>query len=147
MNQMQLIICETTGDWAAALWQWLPASVSLIETRSLGEMWERLHSAPAAMVALELTTERAESLLAALVQLDREFPQSVALVLAERNLAGWEEIVRQAGAVHFIVSPRRLDEVVELVRRAASAIANQLPSGNESVNLEDQILANLPWGD
>ena len=125
----------------------LPASVSLVETRSLGEMWERLQSAPTAVVALELTADRAEPLLAALARLDREFPQAVPLILAERSLVGWEEIVRQAGAVHFVSSPRRVDEVVEIVRhRAAAAVANQLLSSDESVSLEDQILASLPWG-
>ena len=46
MNDMQLIICESTGDWAAELERRLPPSVSLVETRSLEEMWERLHSSP-----------------------------------------------------------------------------------------------------
>jgi hypothetical protein len=144
---MQLIVCETTGDWAAELWRRLPSGISLMETRSLPEVWQQLDSRPT-MVALELTPQRAEQLLAALVRINREFPSAVAIVLADRSLAGWEEIVRHAGAVHFIASRRNVDELIELVRhRMASPLIEHFPPNDNSNSLEDQILASLPWGD
>jgi len=147
MNDVQLIIGESTGDWAAELERRLPPSVSLVETRSLEEMWERLHSSPAAAIALEFILQRAEQLLAALVRIDREFPQAMVIVLAGCKLTSWEEIVRESGAVHFIASPRKVEEVVELVRRRSIfSVDDRLASSGESVSLEDQMLASLPWG-
>jgi DNA-binding NtrC family response regulator len=148
MNDVPLIIFESTGDWAAELARRLPPGVSLVETRSLEEMWEQLHSNPAAVIALEFTLQRAERLLAALVRIDREFPQAIVIALAECKLAGWEEIVRESGAVHFIASPRKMDEVVELVRRRSVFAADDcLAPSDEPVSLEVQMLASLPWGD
>jgi hypothetical protein len=144
---MPFIIYETTGYWALGLRPRLPDDISLIETRSLDEMWQRLQDVKSATVALELTTPRAEQVLAALLRLNREFPQVTVMVFAERSLAAWEEIVREAGAVHFTTSPRRLDEVVELARcHTAASSERRVPSDEEVVSLEDRILASLPWG-
>ncbi|HTQ37876.1 MAG TPA: hypothetical protein VMJ32_02550 [Pirellulales bacterium] len=147
MNRMPLIVYESTGDWAAALGRRLPRDISLIETRSLAELWEYLTAAHSATVALELRADRADTVLAAVVRLDREFPQAAAVVLADRDLAAWEGIMREAGAVHFITSPRRTDEVIELARRhTAAATKRSIPSGEETTSLEDQIFASMPWG-
>ncbi len=148
MNQMQLIICETKGDWAAELSRRLPTGMPLIETRSLDEVWERLNDAFAATVALQLTAHRAEQILAALVRLDRDYPHAAAIILADRSLAGWENVVREAGAVHFVPSPRQVDEIVALLRRRSQFAAIDMPATlTETTSLEDRILASLPWGD
>jgi hypothetical protein len=144
---MPFIICETTGDWAAILGPLLPPSISLIETRRLDEVWERLQGATAAIVALELTLERADEIQAALRRLGDEFPQTVPMVFSTRSLAAWEEVVREAGAVHFVSSTRRIGEVVDLVRRRAASAIGEALHGNEAPSLEDQILGSLPWGD
>jgi DNA-binding NarL/FixJ family response regulator len=147
MGTMQIIICESTGDWAAELCRRLPANVSLIETRSLGETWQRLSASPAAVVALELTASQAEQVVAAVQRIDREFPRAAAIVLATRELSAWEALVREAGAIHFVGSPRKLDEIVELVRRRAALASERGAAAADSNSLEDQILAGLPWGE
>jgi hypothetical protein len=147
MNHMQLIICETKGDWAAELSRRLPAGMSLVETRSLDELWERLNNAPAATVALQFTALQAEAILAAVVRLDRDYPHTTAIILADRSLAGWEHVVREAGAVHFIASPRQVDEVVALLQRRSQFAAADVPASDETPSLEERILASLPWGD
>jgi hypothetical protein len=120
----------------------------LIETRHLDEVWERLPRFKTTMVALELTLNRAEQVLTGLIRLDHEFPQTAAVVLAERSLAGWEQITREAGAVHFIASPRKLEEIALLVRhRVAAKLEYRLSSQEQALPLEEQILADLPWGD
>jgi hypothetical protein len=116
-NSNSLIVCETTGQWAAALRRELPQDVSLVETRSLSELFERLSQRPSAMVALELTAEKKEPTLAALVRIGREFPQAAPIVLADRTLTAWEDLAREAGAIHFVVSPRKLAEVGEIARQ------------------------------
>ena len=109
-------------------------------------MWQRLQGVKTAAVALELTAVRGEQVLTALVRLNREFSQVAVVVFAERSLAAWEGIVRETGAVHFTTSPRRLNEVAELAgRHAATLSERRIPSEEETVSLEDQILASLPW--
>jgi DNA-binding NarL/FixJ family response regulator len=148
MKQMQLLICETTGDWAALIVRGLPISVRLMETRSLSEVWPRLAPAAAGVVLLELTTERASQTLAALVRLERDFPHLAAVVLTDRSLAAWEEICREAGAVHFVVSPRNIHQVIELICRQAAVVKQNLPAeDDQTMPLEDKILAELPWSD
>jgi DNA-binding NarL/FixJ family response regulator len=145
MVHMQLILCETTGDWAAELSRRLPAHVSVVETRSVEELLDQLKSAPTAIVALELLPQRAEKCLAALVRINREFPQAAAVVLAQRNQFAWEQLVREAGTVHFVSSIRHISELVNLVRHRSVSVEN-FPPADESASLEDQILASLPWG-
>src|SRR5437868_1888104 len=99
---MKIIICETSGDWAALARCSLPAGVVLVEVRSFDELWETLNSVSAAVVALELDPRRGEKLLAALRRLNREFCEVLPVVLAAHGLADWEEIVREADANEFI---------------------------------------------
>jgi hypothetical protein len=111
-------------------------------------VWERLQSTKTTMVVLELTLDRAAQALAGLIRLDHEFPQTAVVVFAERGLAGLEQIARETGAAHFIASPRKMDEIAVLVRHWSSAkIGDRFPIEEEGLPLEEQILADLPWGD
>jgi hypothetical protein len=142
---MKLIVFESTGDWAAELTRRLPPAVSLVETRTLDDVWSELDGTPA-IVALEFTPPRAETLLAALIRLDREFPQAVSVVLANASHAGWEPICREAGAVQFIASRRNVDQLIKLVRHQLAVSPCELVSAPvENTSLEEQILAGLPW--
>ncbi len=142
---MKLIVFESTGDWAAELTRRLPPAVSLVETRTLDDVWSELDGTPA-IVALEFTPPRAETLLAALIRLDREFPQAVSVVLADASHAGWEPICREAGAMQFITSRRNVDQFVLLVRQQRPVSPRELVSTSvEKTSLEEHILAGLPW--
>jgi hypothetical protein len=146
ITDMHLIICERTDQWATVIIPWLPSRVSCIETRSLDEIWKLLVNAPAAVVALELTDGRQEELLTALRRLDVEFPQAVAIVLAERTLAHWEILLREAGAVQFVNSLRAVDQVIQIVaQRAALSPPLAQATNNQSVSWEEQMFATLPW--
>jgi response regulator RpfG family c-di-GMP phosphodiesterase len=144
---MQVIICESAGDWAAELCRRLPANVSLIETRSLDDLLRQLDQMPAAVVALELTASQGKQVVTAVHRIDREFPRATTIVLAARDLSPWEGLVREAGAIHFVGSPRKVDEIVELVRRRAALASEHGAAAADSNSLEDQILAGLPWGE
>jgi hypothetical protein len=152
-----LIVVEREGHWATALRRGLadfarapsddgrgeqnlpvPVTPRIIETRSLDECWDELRRRPAALVAIELTEPLLPSILAALRRLDREHPQAAAIVLMERRLTACIPLLREAGAVHCIASPRRLSEAVELLRRHAA----RHPAAADS---PEQMLAELPW--
>ena len=143
---MQLIFCETTGNWAAWLKGHVAGEVKLVETRRPDELWRQLDQHGGAIVALELTATRLETSLAALWRLHCQYPTTVVVALAERSLSALEPAVREAGAVHFIASPRKLDELVSLVRYRCAAAAFRDCSDDEEVPIEDRVFASLPWG-
>ena len=62
-----------------------------------------------------------------------------AAVVADRSLAACEWLVREAGAVHFLLSTRQLPPLARLVVRH---LAN-VPAPQQT--LVDRIWASLPW--
>jgi hypothetical protein len=137
----RLIVYERTGSWALALGRELPAGVRVRPTRSLAETWEMLAQAPASFLVLELAARQAEALLGRLFRLDREYPLARAAVVAERRLAAYEWLVRQAGAVHFASSPRHLASLVRVARRHLAA------APQPDRDIRELIWAGLPWGE
>jgi DNA-binding NarL/FixJ family response regulator len=143
---MQLIFCESTGNWAAWLKAEVAGDVKLVETRTLEELWQQLEQHGDALVALELTAARLERSLAALWRLHRRYPSAVVVALAELSLSALEPAVREAGAAHFIAAPRKLDELVSLVRYRSAAASFRDCNNDEEVPIEDRVFASLPWG-
>jgi hypothetical protein len=159
MLTTQVIVLEHDGHWAAELRHELGRSrsnslhpdsmpprheaVRVIEIRSWDEIWQRLAHDPAALVAAELTDTNPDSVLAALSRMDRQFPQAAMLILTNRQLVPYRRLLREAGALHFVTSPRRLGEMMQiLVRRCGKSSA-----AIEATGRTDEILGNLPWSD
>jgi hypothetical protein len=142
---MQLIFYETSGNWAAWLKAHVAGEVKLVETRHWDELCQQLDRHGGAIVALELTAARLETSLAALWRLHRLYPSAVVVALAERSLSALEPAVREAGAVHFIASPRELNELVELVRYRSAAATIQDCNADEELPIEERVFASLPW--
>ena len=137
----RLLVCEQSGAWSAALRRQMRGiEVSLHESRGPKQCLEQLHRAPASLVALELTQERLGDVLEFLTALERDFPLAAAVVLARRGLEACEEIVREAGAICFVASPRRLPAVMATVRRHFERYPARYDAGAEA------IWATLPWG-
>ena len=149
MSQIALIVMERSGEWAAALRQRLERSqVRLFETRTLDECWRRLVEQPTPLAAIELTADNVRPLMAMLLRLQDELPEVRAIVMAKRQLAEYESLIREAGAIHFLVSPRSLGDVAELVRRRQAQL--EASAASRTGDLDDpraEILANLPWSD
>jgi hypothetical protein len=159
MLTSQVVVLERDGHWAAALRHELGRSrpqslhpdsspprheaVRVIEVRSWDEFWQRLAQVPAALVAAELTDTNIDSVLAALSRMDRQFPEAAMLILTNRQLVPFRRLLREAGALHFVTSPRRLDEVVEIVLRRFA----RLPAATSSAGRVVEILAELPWSE
>jgi hypothetical protein len=136
-----LIVCERSGSWSVALRSELAeAGVRLRECRSLPEAWEALAQTPAAFVIAEAAHENIENLLRRMVWFSRDYPQARIAVVAQRNMARFEWLLREAGAVHFLTSPRRLAPLAGL---AVRHLANVPPPPQTMVQ---RIWASLPWG-
>src|SRR5215471_12967608 len=108
---MKMLFYEVDGQWAALARRRLPSDVSIVEVRELDELWQKLPRFGAAIIALELTAENAEASLAALTRLAREYPNSIAIVLATREMANWEMLCREADAAHFLTSTRQIGDI------------------------------------
>jgi hypothetical protein len=145
MQPAALIVCERTGNWAAA---WRRAfgrsplgqpQVPIVETRSLDECRQSLRLSPASFVSLELTAANLDSICELLSSLERQFPAAIAVVTAARSLDGCEPIVRELGALHFVSSPRALPSLASIVRRH---LARQPRPDRDPA---ERIRASLPW--
>jgi hypothetical protein len=135
----RLIVCERTGRWAVALRRELAgAGIRVWETRTLDDGWTELAQSPASFMVAELGHNVAR-LLSRMGRLPREFPAARLAVVADRSLASYERLMREAGAVHFVGSLR---QVGPLARLACRHLA-QVPPPQQS--LTERIWASLPW--
>ncbi len=136
----RLIVCERGGEWAVALRRELgEAGPRVYETRSLPECWQLLAGHGASFLLLELVPAAVDDLIARLASMEREFPAARAAVVAERSMAAYEMLLREAGAVYFVATPRSLGEVAGMARRHFDgAPRSRRP-------LMEEIRARLPW--
>jgi ActR/RegA family two-component response regulator len=135
----RVIVCERSGKWGAALRRELPRDISLRETRSLSECVTALREAPASFLVVELTTANTAGVVELLVRLSREHRWARAAIVAERGLADGEWSLREAGAIHFVTSPRKVAELARLATRHAEWV----PRPKRSMTL--QVWDSLPW--
>ena len=136
----RLILSERQGDWATALVR-LDRDVSpfLCETRSLQQMQDSLEISPCSLLGIELTKTNFEAVLDTLVWLPRSYPEAIAVILTNRHLRGYEWVLRQAGAIDFLVSNRDLPSLIKTTRRHL-----QLTSADSPIPLPN-IWQRLPW--
>jgi len=136
-----LIVCEQTGQWAAGLRQELRGTtLKLQETRLLDDAWQSLAAAPAAFVVVEYTAKNSNELLRRYVWFTRDYPQARLAIVAARRYISHRWLLRSAGAVHTVFSPRELAPLAELACRHIAQIPQpQLP-------VTERIWRSLPWG-
>jgi hypothetical protein len=136
----RLIVCERSARWAVALRRELAAAaVRVYETRHLRGCWEMLSQCPASFVVAELSAGNVSDLCRQIGRLERDFPLARVAVAADRSLARYEWLIREAGAVHFLCSPRQCGPLAQLALRHLA----QAPQPPRS--LMQQIWASLPW--
>lgn len=141
MSAARLIVCERTGRWAVALRRELgDAGVRVWETRTPADCREELAHSPASFAVVELGANLPK-MLEWMTRQRRQFPATRFAVVADRRYADREPIVREAGAVHFVSSPRR----VGLLARMACRHLAQVPPPQQS--LTERIWSSLPWND
>jgi len=114
----RLIVWARTGRWAVALRRELAETgIRVWETRTLVECWEELVESPASFLVVELLEGNVHPLLARMMRLPREFPTVRIAMVADRSLADYEGLLREAGAVHFVCSPRQLGPMAKMANR------------------------------
>ncbi len=138
-GRARLVVCESSGRWAVALGRELAGSLRIHETRSIDHCWQALADAPASFAIVELTDVNADSLLERMLRLQRDLPLCRLVVVADRKLAGYQWLMREAGAVDFVASPRRLGPLADLARRHL----DRAPEHQQSPIR--QIWSSLPW--
>jgi DNA-binding NtrC family response regulator len=141
MEPARLVVCERTGYWAVALRRELgDAGVRVWETRLLADCGAMLSDAPSSFSVLELNEGKIGELLDFITSWQSQFPLFRFAVVAHRNLDCYQWLMREAGAVDFISSPRKVDALAQ----AACRHLAQMPALPQS--LTERIWANLPWG-
>jgi len=136
----RLIVCERSGEWSAALRLELADSgVRLWECRRIAEAWTALAETPCSFAVVEANRPNLGDLIERLERLRHDFPGARAAVVADRNLAGYEWLLREAGAVHFLVSTRHVPPLARLVVRHLANVP--LPQQT----FVERIWASLPW--
>ena len=111
----------------------------LYETRSISQAWEALCQSPASFLGLELTENNFELVVRGLKHLSRDYPRARAIIFTNRALQHYEWILREAGAIDFLASPRRIQQL------AAMADCHIRLAQTDS-KIEDQtIWQRLPW--
>jgi hypothetical protein len=139
MNDCEIIVCEKTGRWAAALRRALGFSSGLCETRSWAACLREVRARPAALVALEVLPENAEAACQRLVELTWQSPHVSAIVMADRSLSQSEWLLREAGAVHVLFSPDEWSRLRLLFRK----FTDQLPASRTT--FREHVWSSLPW--
>lgn len=144
MSLPKWIFCEPRGDWAVACRRALAAipdadQIRLIETRNLADCREEILNSPGAFVTIELTAACCDDALALMMELSRWRPQVAFAVTAPRTWRNYEALVRELGALHFVVSPRQVRPLAEI---AARHLARESESDE---TLQERTLARLPW--
>jgi hypothetical protein len=135
----KLIVCERTGRWAVAMRRELAdAGVRVWETRALADCRDELIENPASFVIVELGSSSG-GVLRFLASISRRFPAARVAVVADRSRADYELLMREAGAVHFVYSPRRIGMLARLACRHLA----QAPSTQHS--FAERIWSSLPW--
>ena len=136
-----LIVCEQRGTWATALRRTLAGAVEIVETRSPGECRRAVAERGPALVAVEFAGRRAADAAELVAWIHDAAPASVSVVLAERRLAGCRWQLRELGATHVVVSPRRLEPLQEIARR----LERRWPPSPTSWT--EKRWASLPWSE
>ncbi len=136
----RLIVCERTGQWAVALRRELTGGGARVcETRSLDDCWQMLAGFPFSFVVVELTRANIDNLLHRLIDSKRQHPRARVAVVADRSLAGYEWLVREAGAVQLLVSRLRLGPLAGVAQRHLAQVPQR------RLGLAERIWVELPW--
>lgn len=139
MNDQDIVVCERTGTWAAAMRRAFCLASGPCETRSWPACLREVQARPAVFVALEILPENAEAVCGRLADLTQRFPRARVALLADRNLRPVEWLLREAGAAEVLFSVGDLPRLRPVLRR----FWEQMPRSRTS--FRDQIWSRLPW--
>jgi len=144
MNQShtiaRLYTCERSNDIAAGLRRILGAAGPRVyELRSVAVVCEELAARPASVIVWQVRRSSLDELTEALHQQRRDYAASIGIVVGQRQMARYEWLLREAGAVHAVFAMRHLDQVVRIALRHLAMVP--MPPGT----WQDRIEQQLPW--
>jgi hypothetical protein len=139
MNDQNIVVCEKTGTWAAAMRRALRLPSGPCETRSWVACLREVQARPAAMVALEISPENAAAACQRVAELTQRFPRVRVVLLADRRLKQVEWLLRETGAVHVLFSPGDLARLRPIFRR----FWEQMPAARTT--FREHVWSRLPW--
>lgn len=140
MTHAQVILCEKSGRWAAALRRALGKQlVPMAETRSIAQCGAALRSAPASLVALEVTSANLDAALGLIVHARREDSAARIVVLLDAGAESAESLLREAGGMDVLLTPR------DASRLAGLAVRHLALAPRQELGLRQQIAERLPW--
>jgi hypothetical protein len=136
----RLILCEKSNRWAVALRRALGERQHVLrQTRSLAECSRSLAVSPASLVVVECRADNLDSLLSAAGKWLRHFPHVQLAAVMDGSLAPAEALLREAGAVAVIRSPRHVRSLARLALRHV----DRAPAAD--LSLVEAIVERLPW--
>lgn len=144
----QVVILEAEGRWATRLLQLcpqLPRQSRWRETRSSTECMEAIQSVAGSLVILEARSDlpraplKPESAVRYVARLGRSPWQPRVVLVGGVELAPWQNLLRECGALEVIVSLRQLETILPLIGKHAACFR---PA---EVSLRERIWAHLPW--
>ena len=140
MSAPRIILCEKSSRWAIALRRALGADAPLlIETRSLAECGRELAARPASLIVVECTVENLEHAALAIADLAGRYPQCRVAGASAPALRPAEPLLREAGAISVVHSPRQARTLSRLAMRHLARAPQPVLSVREA------ILERLPW--
>jgi hypothetical protein len=145
MVTARLIVCERTGQWAAAFRRELAmprgaaSVVPLHESRGLADCASLLEHWPGSLAAVEVTKDYFAAALDWTADMVARYPAARIVILSRLEVVAAEWVLREAGAVHIVRSPRHVKSVTQL---AVKQLA-QAPRVEQSY--VEAIMASLPW--
>ena len=98
-------------------WALSDSDVPVVETHNWDDCRLELEQSPASLMAWEVTSDNLEQIARRLRELPRSFPSAQAMVFGRPELRCAEWALREAGAIHFVSSPRNLTATARLVKR------------------------------
>ncbi len=141
MKKPKFIVCESSTLWACHLSQHCrEESWRVIQLRSPVQSWKELERFPASLVVWELTKSTIGSIIESLIRATNRFPLARSVVVGTRDWCPYEWVLREAGAVDAIFSPRDLGRLTRLAKRHFESVPIAPQSWNE------RIWSRLPWG-
>jgi len=140
MKKSKFIICESSTHWAFHLSEHFRGEPwRMNQLRSPVQSWKELEKFPGSLVVWELTERAIGSIIGSLIRATSCFPLARSVVVGTRDWCPYEWILREAGAVDAIFSPRDLGRLIRLAKRHFESIPIAPQSWNE------RIWSRLPW--
>jgi hypothetical protein len=139
MIESNVVVCEKTGRWAAAIRRVLGPAPGLCETRSWPACLQALRSRTAALVAVEMLPDHAEAVCRRLAELSKRSRCVHAILLADRSLQKAEWLLREAGAVHVLFSPRDIIRLRPIWERF------RVQNPPSQMTFREHLWSRLPW--